>query len=158
MRALVVLGALTIFAGTAATAAGPHAGGSPGQKINRLALTEGHDGLRDPSPREIALVFSPRRRRGLVRSPAAVGRGGAAAPAHRDLLAAPLQGAVGLDQYETIPGGARLGPRRARLGPAWIATLGRLRRRRGYGRLGARARRPSRRRPLDRAPLEFPGN
>ena len=29
-------GALTIFAGTAATAAGPHAGGSPGQRMNRL--------------------------------------------------------------------------------------------------------------------------
>src|SRR5438105_2858447 len=36
LRALVALGALTIFAGTAATAAGPHAGGSPGQRINRL--------------------------------------------------------------------------------------------------------------------------
>jgi heme a synthase len=36
VRALVGLGALTIFAGTAATAAGPHAGGEPGQKINRL--------------------------------------------------------------------------------------------------------------------------
>ena len=36
VRALVGLAALTIFAGTAATAAGPHAGGSPGQKINRL--------------------------------------------------------------------------------------------------------------------------
>ena len=36
MRALAPLGALTIFAGTAATAAGPHAGGSPGQRIHRL--------------------------------------------------------------------------------------------------------------------------
>ncbi len=36
VRALVPLGALTIFAGTAATAAGPHAGGSPGQRIHRL--------------------------------------------------------------------------------------------------------------------------
>ena len=36
--ALVALGALTIFAGTAATAAGPHAGGSPGQRINRLSF------------------------------------------------------------------------------------------------------------------------
>ena len=35
-RVAVALGALTIFAGTAATAAGPHAGGSSGQKINRL--------------------------------------------------------------------------------------------------------------------------
>jgi heme a synthase len=38
VRALVPLGALTIFAGTAATAAGPHAGGSPGQAINRLDI------------------------------------------------------------------------------------------------------------------------
>lgn len=35
-RALVPIGALAIFAGTAATAAGPHAGGSPGQRIHRL--------------------------------------------------------------------------------------------------------------------------
>jgi len=35
-RALVALGALTIFAGTAATAAGPHAGGEHGQRISRL--------------------------------------------------------------------------------------------------------------------------
>jgi heme a synthase len=37
-RALVGLGALTIFAGTAATAAGPHAGGEPGQRISRLTF------------------------------------------------------------------------------------------------------------------------
>jgi heme a synthase len=36
VRALAPLGALTIFAGTAATGAGPHAGGSPGQRIHRL--------------------------------------------------------------------------------------------------------------------------
>jgi heme a synthase len=36
VRALAPLGALTIFAGTAATAAGPHAGGAPGQRIHRL--------------------------------------------------------------------------------------------------------------------------
>jgi heme a synthase len=36
VRSLVPLAALTIFAGTAATAAGPHAGGSPGQRIHRL--------------------------------------------------------------------------------------------------------------------------
>src|SRR5438270_2681858 len=34
VRALAPMGALTIFAGTAATAAGPHAGGSPGQRIH----------------------------------------------------------------------------------------------------------------------------
>jgi cytochrome c oxidase assembly protein subunit 15 len=38
VRALALLGAVTIFAGTAATAAGPHAGGSPGQRIHRLAF------------------------------------------------------------------------------------------------------------------------
>ena len=36
VRALAPLAGLTIFAGTAATAAGPHAGGSPGQRIHRL--------------------------------------------------------------------------------------------------------------------------
>ena len=45
VRALAPLGALTIFAGTAATAAGPHAGGSPGQRIHRLHF-EGSDTLR----------------------------------------------------------------------------------------------------------------
>jgi len=35
-RALTALGAVTIFAGTVATAAGPHAGGSKGQAIHRL--------------------------------------------------------------------------------------------------------------------------
>jgi cytochrome c oxidase assembly protein subunit 15 len=38
VRALAPLGAVTIFAGTAATAAGPHAGGSPGQRIHRLTF------------------------------------------------------------------------------------------------------------------------
>jgi cytochrome c oxidase assembly protein subunit 15 len=38
VRGLVALGGLAIFLGTAATAAGPHAGGSPGQKINRLSF------------------------------------------------------------------------------------------------------------------------
>jgi cytochrome c oxidase assembly protein subunit 15 len=36
VRALLALGALTIFAGTAATAAGPHSGGASGQHIHRL--------------------------------------------------------------------------------------------------------------------------
>jgi cytochrome c oxidase assembly protein subunit 15 len=104
-RATVLLGALTIFAGTAATAAGPHAGGSPGQKINRLDF-DGRGTMDFVIHRhgEIALVF------------------GLAALvvwwlAHRStehpvdeltrrfatitcvLIA--LQGAVGLDQYET---------------------------------------------------------
>jgi heme a synthase len=38
VRALAPIGAVTIFAGTAATAAGPHAGGSPGQRIHRLTF------------------------------------------------------------------------------------------------------------------------
>jgi cytochrome c oxidase assembly protein subunit 15 len=36
VRALAPLGAVTIVLGTAATAAGPHAGGAPGQRIHRL--------------------------------------------------------------------------------------------------------------------------
>jgi cytochrome c oxidase assembly protein subunit 15 len=44
VRVLSPLAALTIVAGTAATAAGPHAGGSPGQRIHRLTF-EGADTL-----------------------------------------------------------------------------------------------------------------
>jgi len=102
VRALVGLGALTIFAGTAATAAGPHAGGSPGQKINRLDF-DGRGTMDFVIHRhaEIALVFS------LV----AVGvwwlaRRRRASPALRRPLTVlcvllALQGVVGLDQYET---------------------------------------------------------
>jgi heme a synthase len=101
-RALVGLGALTIFAGTAATAAGPHAGGSPGQKINRLDF-DGRGTMDFVIHRhaEIAFVFSL----------AAVGvwflaRSRGAAPGVRRPLTAlcvllALQGVVGLDQYET---------------------------------------------------------
>jgi cytochrome c oxidase assembly protein subunit 15 len=38
VRALLPLGALTIFAGTAATAAGPHSGGLVGQHVKRLTI------------------------------------------------------------------------------------------------------------------------
>jgi cytochrome c oxidase assembly protein subunit 15 len=38
VRTLVPLGALTIFAGTAATAAGPHSGGLVGQHVRRLTI------------------------------------------------------------------------------------------------------------------------
>src|SRR5215831_1738367 len=102
-RATVALGALAIFAGTAATAAGPHAGGSPGQRINRLSF----DGSRTMDfvihrHGEIAFAFGlaalavwwlARRSAGadpLVR------RSSTAACA---LIA--LQGLVGLDQYKT---------------------------------------------------------
>ena len=101
-RALVLLGALTIFAGTAATAAGPHAGGSPGQHINRLSF-DGRATMDFVIHRhgEIAAAF------GL----AAVAvwwlarRREATAVVRRALtvlcLLLALQGAVGLDQYET---------------------------------------------------------
>jgi cytochrome c oxidase assembly protein subunit 15 len=101
-RALMVWGAITIVAGTAATAAGPHAGGSPGQKINRLDF-DGRGTMDFVIHRhgEIALVFGlatvllwwlARRWEagpGLIRPLQILGI----------LLA--IQGAVGLDQYET---------------------------------------------------------
>ncbi len=102
IRGLVGLGALTIFAGTAATAAGPHAGGEPGQKINRLDF-DGRGTMDFVIHRhaEIAFVFSlaavavwfiARRREvgPAVQRPLTV---------LCVLLA--LQGVVGLDQYET---------------------------------------------------------
>jgi cytochrome c oxidase assembly protein subunit 15 len=101
-RGLVALGALTIFAGTAATAAGPHAGGSPGQRINRLDF-DGRGTMDFVIHRhgEIALVFGlaalalwwlARRRE----APQTVRR---SLTVLCVLLA--LQGVVGLDQYET---------------------------------------------------------
>jgi heme a synthase len=99
---LVGLGALTIFAGTAATAAGPHAGGEPGQKINRLDF-DGRGTMDFVIHRhaEIAFVFSvaavalwwlARRRPSTL-------------TVRRSLsflcVVLALQGAVGLDQYET---------------------------------------------------------
>jgi cytochrome c oxidase assembly protein subunit 15 len=101
LRGLVALGALTIFAGTAATAAGPHAGGSPGQRINRLSF-DGRGTMDFVIHRhgEIALAFAL----------AAVGvwwlaRRRSADPRVRRALTTlcvllALQGAVGLDQYE----------------------------------------------------------
>jgi heme a synthase len=102
LRWLVALAALTIFAGTAATAAGPHAGGAPGQKINRLSFDgKGTMDFVIHRHAEIAFVFSVAavalwwfaRRREVgqeVQRPLTV---------LCVLLA--LQGAVGLDQYET---------------------------------------------------------
>jgi cytochrome c oxidase assembly protein subunit 15 len=102
LRAVVALGALAIFAGTAATASGPHAGGSPGQRINRLSL-DGRGTMDFVIHRhgEIALAFGiaalatwwlARRRH----APARVQR-----PLTALCLLLALQGAVGLDQYET---------------------------------------------------------
>jgi cytochrome c oxidase assembly protein subunit 15 len=102
VRGLVGLGALTIFAGTAATAAGPHAGGSPGQKINRLDF-DGRGTMDFVIHRhgEVAFVF------GLAALAVWwLARRREADPVLRRSLTAlcvliALQGAVGLDQYET---------------------------------------------------------
>jgi cytochrome c oxidase assembly protein subunit 15 len=102
VRALVVLGALTIFAGTAATAAGPHAGGSPGQKINRLSL-DGRATMDFVIHRhaEIALGFSL----AAVVVWLLAWRRSAAPVVRRSLtvlcVLLALQGAVGAVQYET---------------------------------------------------------
>jgi cytochrome c oxidase assembly protein subunit 15 len=99
---LMILGGVTIVAGTAATAAGPHAGGSPGQRINRLDF-DGRGTMDFVIHRhsELGLAF------GLL----AVGvwwlarRRGADAMLARTLtwlcVLIALQGIVGIDQYET---------------------------------------------------------
>jgi cytochrome c oxidase assembly protein subunit 15 len=123
-RALVALGALTIFAGTAATAAGPHAGGNPGEHINRLDF-DGRGTMDFVIHRhaEIALAFSLfavlvwwlARRRGadpLVRRSTTV---------LCVLLA--LQGAVGVDQYETHLPTELVWVHVGLACAAWLATL-----------------------------------
>jgi cytochrome c oxidase assembly protein subunit 15 len=102
-RLTVGLGALAIFAGTAATAAGPHAGGSPGQQINRLNI-DGKGTMDFVIHRhgEIAFAFGLAAllvwwlaRRSLT-ADALSRRSSTVACA---LIA--LQGLVGLDQYKT---------------------------------------------------------
>lgn len=101
-RAVTALGALTLFAGTAATAAGPHAGGSPGQKVNRLSF-DGTGTMDFVIHRHgeiafifglaaVALWFLARRRE----APQSFQR-----PLSILLVLLIVQGAVGLDQYET---------------------------------------------------------
>ncbi len=125
VRALLALGALTIFAGTAATAAGPHAGGSPGQKINRLDI-DGRGTMDFVIHRhgEIAFVFGlaalavwwlARHRR-------------AGDPTLRRALTAlcvliALQGVVGLDQYETHLPSELVWVHVGLASLTWIATL-----------------------------------
>jgi heme a synthase len=118
-RATVVLGGLAIFAGTAATAAGPHAGGSPGQRINRLFF-DGKGTMDFVIHRhgEIAFAFGLaalwvwwRTRHPALRGAAdpAVRRSAGDRPPdpllHRAATATcmliALQGLVGLDQYKT---------------------------------------------------------
>jgi heme a synthase len=158
---LVVLGAVTIVAGTAATAAGPHAGGSPGQRINRLDF-DGHGTMDFVIHRhaEIALVFSLAtvavwwlgRRRGLA---ASVQR-----PLTVLCVLLALQGIVGLDQYETHLPAELVWVHVALACGAWVTTLwaacaaGALAPRRVSGRPRERAEGSLR----AVAPIEFPGN
>ncbi len=164
MRALIglaLLGAVTIFAGTAATAAGPHAGGSPGQKINRLNL-DGRGTMDFVIHRhaEIALLFSvaalatwwlARRRE----ADAAVRR-----PLTWLCWLLLLQGAVGLDQYETHLPTELVWVHVCLACGAWLTTLwaacaaGALRRPLRAGEKRAPAEGSLR----GVAPLEFPGN
>jgi cytochrome c oxidase assembly protein subunit 15 len=161
LRALVTLGALTIFAGTAATAAGPHAGGSPGQKINRLNF-DGRGTMDFVIHRhgEIALAF------GLL----AVGIWWLARRRSADQLVQraltvlcvllALQGAVGLDQYKTHLPTELVWVHVTLASCTWLAALwaacaaGALAPRRAR----AAAERPSEGALRGVAPLEFPGN
>jgi heme a synthase len=100
-RACVALGALTIFLGTAATAAGPHAGGTAGQRISRLRF-DGRATMNFVIHRhgEIALAF------GLLALLAwwlARRNGDALVRRSTTVLCVliALQGLVGLDQYKT---------------------------------------------------------
>jgi cytochrome c oxidase assembly protein subunit 15 len=102
VRALLGLGGLTIVAGTAATAAGPHAGGSPGQRINRLEF-DGKGTMDFVIHRhgELGLAFGL-----LALAVWWMARQRSQDPVLQRSLTAlcvliALQGAVGLDQYET---------------------------------------------------------
>ena len=118
LRGLVALGALAIFAGTAATASGPHAGGSPGQKINRLSL-DGHGTMDFVIHRhaEIALAVQPRGRRRLVARPPS--RAPAPAVQRPLTVLCVLLAAAGRRRARPVrdppADRARVGPRRARL-------------------------------------------
>ncbi len=161
IRGLVAWGALTIFAGTAATAAGPHAGGSPGQRINRLSF-DGRGTMDFVIHRhgEIALVFglaavaiwwiARRRHAGQV--------------VQRSLtvlcVLLALQGAVGLDQYKTHLPTELVWVHVALACGAWLAAIwaacaaGKLAPRRVRTASEAPASPPAR----TVQPAEFPGN
>jgi heme a synthase len=161
LRWLVGLGALTIFAGTAATAAGPHAGGSPGQKINRLDF-DGHGTMDFVIHRhaEIAFVFSvaavlvwwlARRREA---------RADVQKPLTALCILLALQGAVGLDQYYTHLPTELVWVHVLLAGSVWVCllwsacaagSLAPFRLRKGSERPAEAPLRPV-------APVEFPGN
>jgi cytochrome c oxidase assembly protein subunit 15 len=160
-RALPVLAGVTIFAGTAATAAGPHAGGSPGQRINRLSF-EGRGTMDFVIHRhgEIALFFALaalglwwRARRAQVLE-----------TAQRPLTVLcallALQGAVGLDQYKTHLPTELVWVHVTLACCTWIATLWAAL---AAGPLPERVPAGSAERPADGAivavgTVEFPGN
>ena len=161
VRALVGLGALTIFAGTAATAAGPHAGGSPGQRINRLSF-DGRATMDFVIHRhgEIALAFGLAavavwflaRRRG---APSSVRR-----PLTALCVLIALQGVVGLDQYKTHLPTQLVWVHVGLACAAWLAALWAAF---AAGALAPRRARVAAGRPSEGAlrgvaPLEFPGN
>jgi cytochrome c oxidase assembly protein subunit 15 len=161
LSGLALLGAVTIFAGTAATAAGPHAGGSPGQRINRLDF-DGRGTMDFVIHRhaEIAFVFSL-----LAVGAWWLARRRQASPAVRRPLTVlcvllALQGVVGLDQYETHLPTELVWVHVCLACGAWLATLwaacaaGALSHRLRSRVPGRGAERPLR----SVAPLEFPGN
>jgi cytochrome c oxidase assembly protein subunit 15 len=161
LRGLAAFGALTIVAGTAATAAGPHAGGSPGQKINRLDF-DGRGTMDFVIHRhaEIAFVFSLAavaiwwlaRKREVgeqVQRPLTI---------LCVLLA--VQGAVGLDQYETHLPTELVWVHVGLACAAWISVLWAAF---AAGPLASRSTENAPDRALEgslrsTAPLEFPGN
>jgi cytochrome c oxidase assembly protein subunit 15 len=160
-RALVVLGGVVVFAGTAATAAGPHAGGSPGQRINRLSF-DGRATMDFVIHRhaEIALAFSlaavalwfiARRRS----APQSLQR-----PLTVLCVLLALQGAVGLDQYETHLPTQLVWVHVTLACCAWIAVIWAAL---AAGPLAERSPREAPERPLETAlrpvgNLELPGN
>jgi heme a synthase len=161
LSGLALLGAVTIFAGTAATAAGPHAGGSPGQRINRLDF-DGRGTMDFVIHRhaEIAFVFSL-----LAVGVWWLARRRQASPAVRRPLTVlcvllALQGVVGLDQYETHLPTELVWVHVCLACGAWLATLwaacaaGALSHRMRSRVPGRGAKRPLR----GVAPVEFPGN
>jgi heme a synthase len=161
LSGLALLGGVTIFAGTAATAAGPHAGGSPGQRINRLDF-DGRGTMDFVIHRhaEIAFVFSL-----LAVGVWWLARRRQASPAVRRPLTAlcvllALQGVVGLDQYETHLPTELVWVHVCLACGAWLATLwaacaaGALSHRMRSRVPGRGAERPLR----GVAPVEFPGN
>jgi heme a synthase len=161
LRWLVALGALTIFAGTAATAAGPHAGGSPGQKINRLDF-DGRGTMDFVIHRhaEIAFVFSLAAvlvwwlaRRRQVRE-------GVQRPLTVLCVLLAVQGIVGLDQYYTHLPTELVWLHVALASGVWVCLLWSAC---VAGALASFRARKGRQRPVEAplrtaAPAEFPGN